>query len=144
MHYRLLQYCSRRTYLTQKLSMPKAKKDQNKPQATTAKNAAAQQNEPVYATSTGCVAIRIHAKPGAKESSITDIAADAVGVQIGAPPTDGEANSELVKFLAKVLNVRRRDVSLEKGSRSKDKVVFVLSSTSVDQVLQQLQAAIGK
>ena len=37
-----------------------------------------------------------------------------VSVSIGAPPVDGEANSELVKFMAKQLQIRKSDVSLEK------------------------------
>lgn len=124
--------------------MPKAKKDSGKAQGTASKNSTPQQNDAVYSPSSGSIAIRIHAKPGAKESSITDVGAEAIGIQIGAPPTDGEANAELVKFLAKVLNVRKSDVSLEKGSRSKDKIVFVVSGSTVEQILQQLKNAVQR
>ena len=37
-----------------------------------------------------------------------------VSVSVGAQPVDGEANSELVKFMAKQLQIRKSDVSLEK------------------------------
>lgn len=47
---------------------------------------------------------------------LTDLSSEGVGVQIAAPPTDGEANAELVKFLASVLGVRKSDVSLERVS----------------------------
>ena len=43
-----------------------------------------------------------------------DISPECVGVQIGAPPVDGEANAELVKYISKVLGVRKSEVTLEK------------------------------
>ncbi|XVF61856.1 hypothetical protein PTKIN_Ptkin08bG0167700 [Pterospermum kingtungense] len=71
------------------------------------------------------VAITIHAKPGAKSSSITDFSEDAVGVQIDAPAKDGEANAALLDYISSVLGVKRRQVSIGSGSKSRDKVVIV-------------------
>lgn len=79
----------------------------------------------------GEIVIRIHAKPGAKQNGITDISADAIGVQIAAPPVDGEANTELVKYLSKVLQLRKSDVSLDRGSKSREKTVLV-AKNSID------------
>ncbi|OMO57080.1 hypothetical protein CCACVL1_26021 [Corchorus capsularis] len=71
------------------------------------------------------VAITIHAKPGAKSSSITDFSDNAVGVQIDAPAKDGEANAALLDYISSVLGVKRRQVSIGSGSKSRDKVVIV-------------------
>ncbi|KAH8042514.1 hypothetical protein HPB51_023842 [Rhipicephalus microplus] len=60
---------------------------------------------------------------------VADVSDDSVGVQIAAPPVDGEANTELIRFLSKLLNLRKSDLSLEKGSRSKDKVVLITAQT---------------
>lgn len=46
--------------------------------------------------------------------NFADVGTEAVGVQIGAPPIDGEANKELIRYLAEVLNLRRSDLSLDK------------------------------
>ncbi|XP_075750238.1 UPF0235 protein C15orf40 homolog [Rhipicephalus microplus] len=97
----------------------------------------------VYSTNTGTVAIRVRAKPGASESRITDVSDDSVGVQIAAPPVDGEANTELIRFLSKLLNLRKSDLSLEKGSRSKDKVVMITAQVNVSDVLNLLKKQIG-
>ncbi|KAL1435439.1 hypothetical protein MTO96_000115 [Rhipicephalus appendiculatus] len=97
----------------------------------------------VYSTNTGTVAIRVRAKPGASESRITDVSEDSVGVQIAAPPVDGEANTELIRFLSKLLNLRKSDLSLEKGSRSKDKVVMITAQVSAPDVLCLLKKQIG-
>ncbi|CAN7950935.1 unnamed protein product [Ixodes pacificus] len=56
---------------------------------------------------------------------------------------DGEANAELVRFLAKALNLRKSDVSLEKGSRSKDKVVMIASPATAAEILSLLQQKVG-
>ncbi|XP_050208402.1 uncharacterized protein LOC126657700 [Mercurialis annua] len=71
------------------------------------------------------VGISIHAKPGSKFASITDLSEEAVGVQIDAPPKDGEANAALLDYISSVLGVKRRQVSLGSGSKSRDKVVIV-------------------
>ncbi|XP_047498273.1 UPF0235 protein C15orf40 homolog isoform X2 [Penaeus chinensis] len=82
-------------------------------------------DSPISTDKSGNVVLKIVAKPGAKESKVTDISCEGVGVQIGAPPMDGEANAELVKFLASTLGVRKSDVSLERGSKSRQKTVCV-------------------
>ncbi|KAL5192395.1 putative serine/threonine-protein kinase WNK6 [Glycine soja] len=46
------------------------------------------------------VAITIHAKPGSKSASVTDISDEAVGVQIDAPARDGEANAALLDYIS--------------------------------------------
>eukprot|EP00696_Hemimastix_kukwesjijk_P001701 gnl/Hemi2/12086_TR4124_c0_g5_i1.p1 gnl/Hemi2/12086_TR4124_c0_g5~~gnl/Hemi2/12086_TR4124_c0_g5_i1.p1 ORF type:complete len:122 (-),score=11.38 gnl/Hemi2/12086_TR4124_c0_g5_i1:456-821(-) len=89
----------------------------------------------------GSVRIQIHAKPGAKRSGITDVGAE-VGVQLVAPPRDGEANDELVRFMAEVLGVHRRSVTFEAGSRSRNKVICVEGLTE-QVVLSKLRVAGG-
>uniref|UniRef100_A0A3P8X2R0 Zgc:193812 n=1 Tax=Cynoglossus semilaevis TaxID=244447 RepID=A0A3P8X2R0_CYNSE len=77
------------------------------------------------AVPSGSVSIVVRAKPGSKHSGITDVSTEAVGVSIAAPPTDGEANAELIRFLASVLDVKKSQVSLDKGSRSRDKILTI-------------------
>jgi hypothetical protein len=48
------------------------------------------------------VAICCLVKPNAKLSAITDLSPSHVGVQLAAPPRDGEANEELLSCLSKV------------------------------------------
>ncbi|KAF4351130.1 hypothetical protein F8388_017449, partial [Cannabis sativa] len=50
---------------------------------------------------------------------------EALGVQIDAPAKDGEANAALLEYMSSVLGVRRRQVSIGAGSKSRDKVVIV-------------------
>ncbi|KAL3824053.1 hypothetical protein ACJIZ3_020082 [Penstemon smallii] len=71
------------------------------------------------------VAITIHAKPGSKLATITEFGDDALGVQIDAPAKDGEANAALLDYISSVIGVKRRQVSIGSGSKSRDKVVIV-------------------
>ncbi|KAF8769341.1 hypothetical protein HU200_006862 [Digitaria exilis] len=75
------------------------------------------------------VAISIHAKPGSKVATITEVGDEAVGVQIDAPARDGEANAALVDFISSVLGVKKREVSIGSGSKSREKVVLVQDAT---------------
>ena len=74
--------------------------------------------------------------------SFVDMSDESVGVAISAPPVEGEANTELVKYLASVLGMRKSDVTLDRGSKSRQKVV-VVSGTTVEKVLEKLKGEMG-
>ncbi|XP_027902500.1 UPF0235 protein C15orf40 homolog isoform X1 [Vigna unguiculata] len=57
------------------------------------------------------VAVTIHAKPGSKSASVTDISDEAVGVQIDAPARDGEANAALLDFFSSDIKKSRTQTS---------------------------------
>ncbi|TKR96146.1 hypothetical protein L596_010208 [Steinernema carpocapsae] len=63
---------------------------------------------------TGEITLRIHAKPGAKISAITDVGEQEIGVAIAAPPRDGQANEELIESMAKFLGLRKSELSFDK------------------------------
>lgn len=87
---------------------------------------------PISVNNNGEIMLKIHAKPGSKQNSITDISSDAVGVQIAAPPVDGEANTELVKYISKVLQLRKSDVSVDRGSKSREKTILIHKDAAID------------
>ncbi|KAF1386278.1 hypothetical protein PFLUV_G00092860 [Perca fluviatilis] len=123
--------------------MPKKQKAQVKGQPAAGGAAQEGASGPVARDKSGAVTITVHAKPGSKHSAITEVSAEAVGVAIAAPPTDGEANTELVRFLAQVLELKKSHISLDKGSRSRDKLIRVDSSLSPEEVLRRLRQAAG-
>lgn len=94
----------------------------------------------VSVNKSGEIVLRIHAKPGAKQNGITDISAEAIGVQIAAPPIDGEANTELIKYMSKLLQLRKSDLSLDRGSKSREKVLLVAKdSITIDRATQLIK-----
>ncbi|XP_051739846.1 UPF0235 protein C15orf40 homolog [Ctenopharyngodon idella] len=94
---------------------------------------------PVTKVKDGTIAIAIHAKPGAKHNAVTDVSEEAVGVAIAAPPTDGEANAELLRYISKVLELKKSEVSLDKGSKSREKVIKVTADVSQEEILKKLK-----
>jgi uncharacterized protein (TIGR00251 family) len=77
------------------------------------------------AARTDGVELRIHARPGAKRSAITGLHGGALCIRLGARPTDGAANRELVEVLATALGVPRDAVTLRTGARGREKRVHV-------------------
>ena len=94
---------------------------------------------PIKSGKNGKVFITVAAKPGAKVSEITEVSESSIGISISAPPADGEANTQLLKFLSQVLGVKKSDLCLESGSRSRSKVVSVsgVSAAEVETILKE-------
>jgi uncharacterized protein (TIGR00251 family) len=63
--------------------------------------------------------------PNAPRNAIAGWLGDALKVKIHAPALDGRANDALREFLADQLGVPRRNVTLLRGDKSRQKVVRV-------------------
>ncbi|MGD9963717.1 MAG: DUF167 domain-containing protein [Thermoplasmata archaeon] len=85
----------------------------------------------------GC-RIWIDASPGADRSEVQGVNQwrKALQVRVGAQAREGEANAELVRFLAERLDVPRRKVEIVKGERSSTKLVEV--PLTVEEVRRRL------
>ncbi|GAA0146194.1 hypothetical protein LIER_06207 [Lithospermum erythrorhizon] len=119
---------------------PSSKKGKSRMRSTESKNTSSS-NYPACMRSIppSSVSVTIHAKPASKLSSITDISDEAVGVQIDAPAKDGEANAALIDYISSVIGVKKRQVSIRSGSKSRDKIVIVEDAT-----LQSVSDALDK
>ncbi len=63
-----------------------------------------------------------------------------VRLRLSAPPIDGEANRELVRFLARACGAARADVQVVRGHRSRDKVVAVeKEGLTLEALLEELR-----
>lgn len=67
---------------------------------------------------------------------------DALAVKVAAPPVQGKANRELVRFLAEVLAVPRADISIVQGETSRSKTVEV-AAISAGQARERLKQFTG-
>jgi len=66
--------------------------------------------------------IKVHANPKSSKNCFVDWKEDILYIKITAPPVEGAANEAILKFLAKELKVKKSQVSLEKGDKSREKV----------------------
>lgn len=69
--------------------------------------------------------IKIHVQPRASKNSLAGVQQEALKVRLTAPPVEGEANKECVKFLAKLLGVSKSSVEIQQGLKSRHKTVLV-------------------
>jgi uncharacterized protein (TIGR00251 family) len=72
----------------------------------------------------GC-SFSVRVTPRAKRSEIVGIEGGTLVVRLNAPPVDGKANEALIEFLGLRLGLRRSQVGLLLGDKSRRKVVAV-------------------
>ena len=73
----------------------------------------------------GGVEIALHLQPRASRTEVIGAHGGAVKIRLAAPPVDGEANEELVRFLAKTLGVAKSAVTIVRGATGRRKAVRV-------------------
>ncbi len=74
----------------------------------------------------------VHVQPRAKRSEVAGRHGDAVKVRLAAPPVDGAANEELVRFMAETLRLPRRAVRVVAGLTARRKTIEVDGISSED------------
>ena len=65
--------------------------------------------------------LRLYIQPGASRSGWDKVFDDRQKVKIKAPPRDGEANSELIRFVADSFSISKSKVSIIRGESSRQK-----------------------
>jgi uncharacterized protein (TIGR00251 family) len=67
----------------------------------------------------------VHVQPGAKRTEVVGEHGDALKIRLAAPPVEGRANQELIRFLAEVFAVSAANVVLKQGARGRRKLVEI-------------------
>jgi uncharacterized protein (TIGR00251 family) len=78
----------------------------------------------------GGAVLEVLVQPRASRSRVVGEHDGRLTIQLAAPPVDGEANAELLSFLADALRVRRADVVLLAGETGRRKRVRVAGVTA--------------
>jgi uncharacterized protein (TIGR00251 family) len=61
----------------------------------------------------------IKVTPGASKNEILDVREGRLRIRIAAAPEDGKANAELVSFLARTLDVAKKEITIVRGEKSR-------------------------
>jgi uncharacterized protein (TIGR00251 family) len=77
----------------------------------------------------GGVRLLVRVQPRASRNELAGLHAGRLRIRLAAPPVDGEANEELERFLARLLSVPRRAVSLTAGHASRQKTLVIRGVT---------------
>ncbi len=81
--------------------------------------------EGFFTVRSGCIFLRVKAKPGAREDGVLGVRGAELVVAVRVPPEKGKANAEIARVLARALGVPRDDVVLKLGGQSAHKVYTV-------------------
>lgn len=85
------------------------------------------------------IAVKVH--PRAKRTAITGRLGDAWKLDLAAPPVEGKANEECIRFFADLAGVPRRAVSIVQGAASRMKVIEI-EGAAQEQIEQILSTSI--
>jgi len=69
--------------------------------------------------------LRIHVIPNAKIDSIVGEHGSAVKIKLRAAAVEGKANAALIRFLAEQMELPRHAIVLQRGHKSRDKLIRV-------------------
>lgn len=69
--------------------------------------------------------VTIHVVPRARTTELAGVHGDAIRIRIAAPPANGAANKELLRYVAETLGVPQRSVRLVSGALARRKVIEV-------------------
>lgn len=78
------------------------------------------------------IRFQVRVQPRSSRNEIVGEQQGALKVKLTAPPLEGEANRALIAFLAEVLGVAKKDISLLKGQSSRTKLVEVCGVTAAE------------
>jgi len=98
-----------------------------------------------YSAVPGGVRLAVRLTPRAGRDALDGTGVDAQGrpvllVRLAAPPVDGAANEALEAFLADLLDLRKKDVTIRSGQTSRTKIVSLAGDP--DALLMRLSRAI--
>ncbi len=75
------------------------------------------------------ISFRVRVQPSAPRNELLGWnTAGELRVKVAAPPREGEANAEIVRFFAKRFGVARREIVVESGGGSRSKVLSAPAS----------------
>jgi hypothetical protein len=76
------------------------------------------------------VILTVHVQPKAFTTECVGIHGDALKIRVAAPPVDGAANDELIRFLARQLSIPSTSVQIHSGAGGRHKRVLIKGATA--------------
>jgi len=74
----------------------------------------------------GAWLLMLWVQPNSARSALAGLHGDRLKVRLAAPPLDGKANKELVRFLSRALDVPRKNIEISAGLGARGKTVRII------------------
>jgi len=91
----------------------------------------------IVATYNGSVILSVRVQPRAPRTNIVGELGGALKIRLAAPPVDGKANEELIRFFAQIFNLPRKEIEIISGEKSRNKQLRI-NGISVDQIRREI------
>lgn len=82
--------------------------------------------------------ITVYVQPGAKKTETAGLHDGNLKIRLNAPPVDGSANKELINFVSRSLKLRKNQVKIFSGEKSRIKTLEIFSDISEQEVCEKL------
>jgi len=69
--------------------------------------------------------VKIHVNPRSSKDGITGIHGDALNIKLTAPAVEGKANKAVISFLSDFFKIKKRQVKIKSGEKSRNKTVLL-------------------
>ena len=69
--------------------------------------------------------IDVRITPNASRNEVIGWQGGQLKIKVKAPAVEGKANEELLRFLADQLQIRRREIGMDRGETAKSKVIWI-------------------
>ncbi len=91
----------------------------------------------VYSISKDGIILHIKVVPRASKNEVIGIMGDRLKVKIKAPPVDGEANAEIIRFFSKLLGIPKKQIKILRGlnASSKDILFYNMDENLITRIL---------
>lgn len=76
--------------------------------------------------------LKIHVTPRGSKNIVIGWRDDVLCVKLTAPPVEGAANTLLVKYIAETLGIKKQDIELKSGEKSREKILRIVGLTRQD------------
>jgi uncharacterized protein (TIGR00251 family) len=88
------------------------------------------------ATDDGLI-VRVHVVPNARRTEVVHVTSSRLRLKLAAPAVDNKANEEAIRFFAATFGVRKQDVRLVIGGRSRDKTFRIAGVDALPESLSR-------
>lgn len=76
--------------------------------------------------------LEVRVQPRSSKNAVMRMEDGRLKIKLKAAPVDGEANQELIAFLAGLLKIPKRDISIASGSASRSKILSIEGLTEAE------------
>jgi uncharacterized protein (TIGR00251 family) len=69
--------------------------------------------------------IRVRVQPRSSKEGFAEVLGDQIKLRINAPPVDGKANAQIIKYLAGLFKAPRKQIEILSGETGRDKRIRI-------------------